>query len=144
MTYSRQRNLIFNIVRNTDVHPTAEWVYEQAKLAMPTIGIATVYRNLNALSQTGLLARIVSPDGTIRFDGSTEEHYHMQCRKCGQLFDLSVVDREAFDELKEAASRAFGMEVENIVLAATLFYGMCPRCAEEKEEEENHEGLKRN
>lgn len=135
MKYSRQRNLIFDIVRNTDVHPTPEWVYEQAKLAMPSIGVATVYRNLNALAQMGQLKRIVSPDGTVRFDAITGEHYHMQCRKCGRLFDLPVADRQAFGELKETASRAFGMEIEDIVLAATLFYGMCPYCTEEKEEE---------
>lgn len=61
MKYSRQRNLIFDIVRNTDVHPTPEWVYEQARQVMPSIGVATVYRNLNALAQAGQLKRIVSP-----------------------------------------------------------------------------------
>ncbi len=136
MKYSRQRNLIFDIVRNTDVHPTPEWVYEQARQVMPSIGVATVYRNLNALAQAGQLKRIVSPDGTVRFDAITGEHYHMQCRKCGKLFDLSVADQKAFDGLKETASRAFGMDARNVALAATLFYGVCPDCAKEKEKEE--------
>lgn len=135
MKYSRQRNLIFDIVNCTDVHPTAEWVYEQARLSMPTIGVATVYRNLNALAQMGQLKRIISPDGTVRFDAITGEHYHLQCRKCGRLFDLPVADQKAFDGLKETASRAFGMNVEDIMLATTLFYGICPHCEEKKEEE---------
>ena len=135
MKYSRQRNLIFDIVRDTDVHPTAEWVYEQARLVMPSIGVATVYRNLNALAQNGQLRRIVSPDGTVRFDAITEEHYHMQCRQCGQLFDLRITDQDAFDGLKQAAASAFGMETGDVVLAATLFYGQCPYCTEKKEEE---------
>ena len=58
MNYSRQRELILNIVKGTKGHPTAEWVYRQAKKDIPTIGIATVYRNLNAMVEMGTLRRI--------------------------------------------------------------------------------------
>ena len=58
MNYSKQRELILAIVKNTKVHPTAEWVYQEAKKEMPSIGIATVYRNLNALAERGEFKRI--------------------------------------------------------------------------------------
>ena len=71
MRYSKQRELILDIVRSNAVHPTAEWVYEHARKVMP-IGIATVYRNLNQLADAGLIRCIPSPDGAERYDGRTD------------------------------------------------------------------------
>ena len=72
MNYSRQRNLILDIVKNTTSHPTAEWVYQEAKKELPSIGIATVYRNLNTLVELGEVRRLSSGDGQDRFDGMVD------------------------------------------------------------------------
>jgi Fe2+ or Zn2+ uptake regulation protein len=53
--YSRQREHILKIVQNTDSHPTADWVYEQARAVIPNISLGTVYRNLNLLVEEGLI-----------------------------------------------------------------------------------------
>ncbi|MGC2873665.1 Fur family transcriptional regulator [Ihubacter sp. rT4E-8] len=135
MRYSKQRNLILDIVASTDVHPTVEWVYERAKRILPSIGIATVYRNLNTLADAGQIRKMIGSDGVVRFDAVMKEHYHMQCRRCGRLFDLSVEDQTAFDQFKTIASQAFGIEPKEADLADTLFYGCCPYCAEKKKEE---------
>ncbi len=63
MRYSKQRSLILDIVRSNPVDPTAEWVYEQARKEMPSIGIATVYRNLNALTEMGAIGKITGVGG---------------------------------------------------------------------------------
>ena len=50
---SRQRQLILDVMRGEGIHMSAEQVYQKVKEADPSIGIATVYRNLNPLSGTG-------------------------------------------------------------------------------------------
>ncbi len=47
---SRQRDIILQIVRETDSHPTAEWVHERARRKIPNLSLGTVYRNLNLLA----------------------------------------------------------------------------------------------
>ena len=63
MKYSRQRNIILDIVKNSYDHPTAETVYKLARKELPSIGIATVYRNLNQLVDSGEVIRISLPGG---------------------------------------------------------------------------------
>ena len=48
--HSRKRDAILECLRCTTSHPTAEWVYNQLKPTIPDLSLATVYRNLAALS----------------------------------------------------------------------------------------------
>ena len=42
----RKRDAILNCLRQTDVHPSAEWVHAQLKPEYPDLSLGTVYRNL--------------------------------------------------------------------------------------------------
>ena len=67
MRYSRQRNIIKDIVFSTNSHPNADWVYHEAKNFIPSISLGTVYRNLKQLSEMGIIKTIY--DGSVaRFD----------------------------------------------------------------------------
>ena len=48
---SRQRQLILDVMRGEGIHMNADQVYQRVKQADPSIGIATVYRNLNLLTE---------------------------------------------------------------------------------------------
>lgn len=134
MRYSRQRNIVLDIVKNNHVHPTAEWVYEKAKEQLPQIGIATVYRNLNALSENGDILRISTVGGPDRFDGNTMAHYHMRCRKCRALTDIPPKDEDAAKRMEENIRHAFHLDPEmigEVSINTTLFEGFCGECREE-------------
>ena len=53
MKYSKQREVIRQIMAGTALHPTADMVYEWVRRETPNISLATVYRNLNCLAQSG-------------------------------------------------------------------------------------------
>ena len=53
--YSRQREAILEVLRSTDTHPTASWIYERVREKIPNISLGTVYRNLTVLSENGAL-----------------------------------------------------------------------------------------
>jgi Fur family peroxide stress response transcriptional regulator len=101
--YSRQREHILKIVQNTDSHPTADWVYEQARAVIPNISLGTVYRNLNLLVEEGLIQRVLLGDGIVRYDGKLGPHHHFICTKTGKIYDVEVPIGDSL--LKELAAK---------------------------------------
>ncbi len=122
MKYSRQRELVLQAVRENPIHPTADQVYHILKKDNPQISLATVYRNLNLLSQTGQIVKIPLPNQGDRFDGHTVPHYHMLCQQCGQVFDLQLSLLDGLDEQIQAST---GFAVTGHQLIVT---GYCPHC----------------
>ncbi|MFN3561125.1 MAG: transcriptional repressor [Chloroherpetonaceae bacterium] len=93
--YSRQREEILRVVRETESHPTADWVYEQVRKTLPHVSLGTVYRNLNLLADEGLVQRVILDDGIVRFDGNTHHHHHFICTKTGKIYDVALpIDSE--------------------------------------------------
>lgn len=85
---SKQKQVVYQVVSSSNDHPTAEVVLLRCKSIMPSINIATVYRNLNALVDEGLIKKIVAQGGD-RFDKTLKNHAHYQCKVCGQVVDVS-------------------------------------------------------
>lgn len=124
---TKQRKLILEILRGTRTHPTADWIYQQARKVIPDISLGTVYRNLRLLREAGEIMELDFGSTFSRFDGNPLNHYHFVCRKCGRIYDL---DLPLQDRLEEEVRRA-GYTVEHHRLE---FYGRCPQCTREAEE----------
>lgn len=133
MKYSRQRKLILDIVKANHVHPTAEWVYEEARKSIPGIGLATVYRNLNMLASMGEIRKIPCEGGVDRFDGDCSAHYHLKCSKCGKLYDLEAKDKAAEAQLLSMIRDTFSLETAELDLNPALVQGVCSCCSSECE-----------
>jgi len=95
---SKQRDAIVRVLRSTSTHPSAEWIYEQVKKEIPNIGLATVYRNLRILKESGEVSEIHTSKDITRFDSNTSTHYHFCCDRCGKVIDLD----ESIDTTIEA------------------------------------------
>ena len=122
MNYSQQRNCILNIVVSNPIRPAAEQVYEIARRSYPNISLGTVYRNLNQLSEHGILKKICSSYGSVRFDGRTDPHFHMVCTHCGKVFDVEL---EELLSIKEKLSDMYGFDVINYEVS---IQGICKEC----------------
>ena len=124
MNYSKQRELVLQTVLENPIHPTADGVYQQVRQQNPRISLGTVYRNLNFLSEMGMLRKISMPVGSDRFDGRLDEHYHMACTCCGRVFD---VECGALEELDHQLLETQGFQVQKRHLLLT---GLCKDCQE--------------
>jgi Fur family peroxide stress response transcriptional regulator len=120
--YSRQREAILNMLKNTNEHPTAETVYTNIRQHIPNISLGTVYRNLSFLVESGKLAKIQSNDDMLHFDATTDEHYHLQCKACGRIVDVEMPVNLA---MNDQASDATGAVIDSHSLC---FYGICEDC----------------
>jgi Fe2+ or Zn2+ uptake regulation protein len=119
---TRQRGLILDVVRSTMDHPTADWVYRQARRRLPRISLGTVYRNLKRLAELGIIREIHAGGHPARFDGNTGRHYHIRCLGCGRVNDLPMSVDPRFEE---EAGRAMNYRVLGHQLEVQ---GLCPLC----------------
>lgn len=90
-----RKQMIFDYVVNSHVHPTAQDVFDAVRVEMPNISLATVYRNLNELADAGEIMRIAVPGRPDRFDQLFEPHDHLVCLACGCIVDIPLISHRA-------------------------------------------------
>jgi len=119
---TQQRKIILDILRSTDTHPTADWIYERAREYIPNISLGTIYRNLKILRDEGLILEL--NDGKqSRFDGRIDEHFHFKCITCNSIYDIDIPEIVSVEEsllIKE------GYQVQGYDV---IFSGTCPKCS---------------
>jgi Fur family transcriptional regulator, peroxide stress response regulator len=118
---TRQRQAILQAVERSHDHPTAAQVYERVRQVLPGIGYATVYRNLGALAEDGLIREIRVGDVT-QYDRRTDRHDHAVCRGCGKLVDVLV---PLPSETIQAVMDQCGFKVAGY---HTEVFGLCSEC----------------
>ena len=126
--YSKQRELILNVLKERKDHPTAEMLYNDIIKILPTIGIATVYRNLAALYESGQILKIETKQGeSDRFDGNLTPHLHFQCLECNEIQDifLNECDNEKLNEKLKEFANIINAEVTS---SKILLKGKCEKC----------------
>jgi len=123
---TKQKRIILDILRSTDCHPTADWIYKEAKKYLPDLSLGTVYRNLHILKEEGEILELNYGSTYSRYDGNPVNHYHCVCLNCGKVSDL---DLPVEKDLEEKAANVSGCEVYYHRLE---FYGLCPECKEKR------------
>ena len=124
-----QKDLVRNAVYEMKRHVTANEVYEFIKESYPTIGIGTVYRNIDILVEEGALRKVEVSEGPNRFDFTLKNHYHVKCVKCGEVSD---VDMDEIPDLMKKIHDTHGIEFLDYDIS---FKGICSKCREEAKEE---------
>ncbi len=119
---TKQREVILNILRHTDSHPTADWIYDEARKVIPNISKGTVYRNLKILGECGKISELNLSGTVTRYEANKKNHYHFRCVKCGRVFDL---DEPVNNKLDEKIARRTGFKVSYHQLE---FRGLCKDC----------------
>jgi Fe2+ or Zn2+ uptake regulation protein len=119
---TRQRQVILEELRKVKTHPTADEVYEMVRQRLPRVSLGTVYRNLEMLSQLGMIRKLEQGGSRRRFDGNVREHYHVRCIRCGRLEDAPV---ESVAAIEDALHPVTDYEIVGHRLE---FIGLCPQC----------------
>jgi len=122
MRKTKQKEAILGVLRGTNSHPTADWVYNEVKKEIPNISLGTVYRNLRLLCQKGEILELNLCGSLSRFDARRDAHYHFRCEKCGQVFDI---DEPVNREINVRIAQKTGFRVMYHKLE---FRGLCREC----------------
>lgn len=119
---SRYAELILELINQSQEHMTAEQIFLELKKTEPRVVQATVYNNLNALCQEGLIRRLSLENSPDRYD-KILRHDHLICRNCGALSDVN------FENLTRQLERQLGERILSYDLK--VFY-LCPKCRKKK------------
>ncbi|MCL1805038.1 MAG: transcriptional repressor [Clostridiales bacterium] len=123
---TKQKTAILEILRSVESHPTAEWIYQEARKKIPGLSLGTVYRNLNQLRDNGEISELEFGSHQSRFDGNRDNHYHFCCTECGKVYDIHMPLIKSIENRARAASSftVTGHRLE--------FFGVCNDCLEMK------------
>ena len=121
---SVQRLAIFEYVRQSCEHPTAEVVYEALCDELGSLSLTTVYNTLKLFVDAGLISMLTIDDTFRCFDGNRCCHAHFRCDRCGRIVDLQMK--------KDFLSLVEGLETYSINDAQLYLKGLCPVCKNKK------------
>ncbi len=119
---TKQREVVLQVIRDSHGHLTANEVFVNSKMLLPSISFATVYNSLRFLKDEGHIAEIQFGNGASRFDRITSRHDHALCTKCGRLVDIEM---EHPPELVNQAAASSSFEPESLEFTLR---GLCPDC----------------
>lgn len=87
---SKLRNKLLSLLKNTEVHPTASWLYDRLKEDFSNLSLGTVYRNLRILTEQGEINELDFGSTFDRYEAKITPHYHFICEKCGSVYDVEL------------------------------------------------------
>lgn len=123
---TKQRQMVLELIQNSDGHMTADEIHHKLKQDGSTIGIATIYRNLNVLYEDHLINRVRHPEYGYIYDKNTYKHYHLHCIQCNRIEDIEF-------RLPDSITRDVEKMMDCKVLEHELtFEGICSRCKNKK------------
>lgn len=96
ITVTHQRQVLFEVMQSIPGHPSPEEVYERVQERIPSISLATVYKNIHLFIASGLFREVSLHHGSLRVEMNDRPHHHMVCTRCKAIFDL---DEEQLGDL---------------------------------------------
>ncbi len=115
-----QRLTIMHII-NGYGHINIDKLYEEVKKKFTSVSLATIYKNINAMTQNLLLSEVKIPNGKSVYEIVKEDHSHMVCTKCKNIVDIKVDTASIVDEV--SSSYNFQVDTSELVLS-----GVCEKC----------------
>jgi len=120
-----QRRLILEIL-NRERHLSADEIFDRVKKSQPNVSFGTVYRNLNILTELGLINQLDFKDGRYRFEIHKAHHHHLVCLDCGIAIEMEVCPlSQLVGEI--ADSNNFKVKCHNFEV-----FGYCSKCQKSK------------
>lgn len=138
LTPQRESTVRILLENETD-HLSAENVFMLVKGIAPEIGLATVYRTLELLTELGVVDKVNFGDGVARFDlrpeGANHSHHHLVCVECGSV-------EEIMEDLLVDVEKKVESKYEFLIKDHRLtFHGICKVCQEKGITLEGHKAV---
>ena len=124
---TRQRSAVLALLDDVAEFRSAQELHAMLRDRGEGVGLATVYRTLQALVEGGQVDVIRAGDGeSVYRRCSTEHHHHLMCRRCGRTVEVAdpPVERWA---ARVAAAHGF-VDVSHQVEV----FGTCAGCSAER------------
>ena len=121
---TKQRRAVLEAFLGIEDHISAEDLYKIVSVKEPKIGLATVYRTLSLLTESGLAAELDFGEGQKRYEHKYlhSHHDHMICTQCGKILEFQ---NPMIEKLQEDVAREHRFEMTSHKLD---LFGLCSDC----------------
>lgn len=116
-----QRVAIVNELHNKG-HINIDDLFSSLKSTFPSISLATIYKNINAMLEKLFVAEVKIPNAKSVYELTKELHSHLVCKKCNKIEDISLDTASLINE----ATKKSNFKLEDI---SVVFSGICQECS---------------
>ena len=119
-----QRHAVLKAIADSHDHVTPAEICARVRQEYPAIGLATVYRVINLLTELKLICRVSLGGDSQSYvmRRPVGHHHHLVCSQCGRAVDFSDC---GLSQLEERLSKDTGFKIEGHLLEV---YGRCLDC----------------
>lgn len=119
---THQRHVLFEVVQEMEDHPSPEEIYARVRRRIPSISLATVYKNLHLFIKSGIVGEVSLHHGSLRVETNRTAHHHLVCRSCRSITDL---EEKSFRLAMQRSKFPEGFQVERMSVEVL---GLCTEC----------------
>ena len=120
---THQRQVIYEAIVAAPGHYSPEEIYADVRKRIPSISLATVYKNVRLFVDHGLLREVSPHASTLLVDGNLEPHHHLVCTRCKTVRDIEC-DFINYKKLSRQTPRGFDLTQPLVEV-----FGLCQRCS---------------
>ena len=121
---TRQRAAVAAVLADTGEFRSAQELHAQLRAGGDKVGLATVYRSLQAMAADGEIDMLRTDEGEAVYRAcSTGHHHHLVCRACGKTVEVEGPTVEAW------ATRVSAEHGFTDVHHTLEIFGTCADCA---------------
>lgn len=127
-----QRAAVSDILERTEEFRSAQQIHAALESEGTKVGLATVYRNLTAMAESGEVDQVRNAEGETLYRECerTEHHHHVVCRVCGHTVEVSGGELESW--IRRVSAEAGFTRMEH----TAEFFGLCADCSAKADAEE--------
>lgn len=131
------REAILDILSKSEGHLSAEDIYMKLHPKYLNVGLTTVYRTLDVLSNLGMVYKFDFGDGRARYelaDGpkGAHHHHHLVCTSCNRVVDYTdFINKEVelLQQTEKGLEKKYNFKINSHIIQ---FYGLCRECSAKK------------
>lgn len=102
-------------------HITIDNLYAEIKDKFSSISLATIYKNINSMTEEKLLSEVKIPNSKSVYEIVKDGHAHLKCEVCGEITDM-VIDSE---EIFKPISSEYNFKIHH---SDVIISGVCQKC----------------
>ena len=122
LAVTHQRSVVFETLREMHDHPSPEEVYVRVRRKIPSISLATVYKNIHLFIESGIFREVSLHHGSLRIETNPKPHHHLVCMQCKSIIDIDAEHLGLNDQPGKLPGGFLAKRYAVDVL------GLCPEC----------------
>ena len=121
---TRQRSLIIDTFFGSEGHLSVEELWGKVRTSDARVSVATVYRTMKLLGESGLAHARNFGDGQTRYEAAVGRHHHdhLICTNCGTIVEF---ENDRIEAMQDAVARRHAFRVTSHKME---LYGLCKNC----------------